>query len=88
MLPFYPGGYNFARSAYYDKIGAVGFAVGKLKIISEVKSNFLQTQVNDFKAVIPGKTLNEVNKIMTDSYDSVTIGIAKNQSSKLSVFKS
>lgn len=42
MLPFYPDGYNFARSAYYDKIGAVGFAVGKIKIISEAKKSFIE----------------------------------------------
>ena len=36
-------------------------------------------ETENFKAVIPGKTLNEVNKILTDSYDSIRIGIAKNQ---------
>lgn len=57
----------------------------KLNVVSvdgfrlALKSNFIQTKVNDFKAVIPGKTLNEVNKIMTDSYDPITIGVAKNQ---------
>ena len=35
--------------------------------------------VNDFKAVIPAKTLNEVNKILADSFDMVKIGISKNQ---------
>ena len=35
--------------------------------------------VNDFKAVIPGKTLNEVNKILSDSFDNIKIGVAKNQ---------
>lgn len=34
---------------------------------------------NDFSAVIPGKTLNEVNKIITDSFDTVKIGVSKNQ---------
>ena len=43
------------------------------------KSCFLQTQSNDFSAVIPGKTLNEVNKIILDSFDKIKIGIAKNQ---------
>lgn len=42
-------------------------------------STYLAEKTNDFKAVIPGKTLNEVNKIITDSFDSVKIGIAKNQ---------
>ena len=42
-------------------------------------SNFLEKQSNDFKAVIPGKTLNEINKILQDSFDHIKIGIAKNQ---------
>lgn len=44
-----------------------------------LKSNFLTTKANDFKAVIPGKTLNEVNKIISDSFDQITIGVSKNQ---------
>ena len=43
------------------------------------KSKFLQESVNDFTAVIPGRTLNEVNKIILDSYDKIKIGVAKNQ---------
>ena len=43
------------------------------------KSNFLQEQANDFKAVIPGKTLNEVNKIILDSFDKIKISVSKNQ---------
>lgn len=39
----------------------------------------LPVQVNDFKAVIPAKSLNEVNKILEDSFESVKIGISKNQ---------
>ena len=35
--------------------------------------------VNDFKAVIPAKTLNEVNKILTDSFETIKIGVSKNQ---------
>ena len=42
-------------------------------------STFLTEKTNNFKAVIPGKTLNEVNKILTDSFDTIKIGIAKNQ---------
>ena len=44
-----------------------------------LRSIFLQNSVNNFNAVIPGKTLNEVNKILTDSFDSVKIGVSKNQ---------
>ena len=39
----------------------------------------LEKQSNDFKAVIPGKTLNEVNKIVTDSFETIKIGVSKNQ---------
>lgn len=39
----------------------------------------LPVPVNDFKAVIPAKTLNEVNKILSDSFENVQIGVAKNQ---------
>ena len=42
-------------------------------------SNTLSSASSDFKAVIPGKTLNEVNKIILDSFDSIKIGVSKNQ---------
>lgn len=44
-----------------------------------LRSIFLNKQSNDFKAVIPGKTLNEVNKIISDSFEPIKIGVAKNQ---------
>ena len=44
-----------------------------------IKSNVLNEKANEFSSVIPGKTLNEVNKIISDSFDSVKIGISKNQ---------
>ena len=43
------------------------------------KSKFLQNKVNNFSAVIPGRTLNEINKILNDSFDMIKIGVAKNQ---------
>ena len=43
------------------------------------KTQYLSTKSNDFYAVIPGKTLNEVNKIIMDSLDNIKIGISKNQ---------
>ena len=42
-------------------------------------SNYLSKQYSDFTAVIPGKTLNEVNKIVTDSFEIIKIGVSKNQ---------
>ena len=44
-----------------------------------LRSMYLPTKSNNFSAVIPGKTLNEVNKILLDSFENVKIGIAKNQ---------
>ncbi len=44
-----------------------------------LRSTVLENQSNNFSAVIPGKTLNEVNKILADSFDMVKIGVAKNQ---------
>lgn len=43
------------------------------------KSSFLANKANDFTAVIPGKTLNELNKIISDSFDMIKIGVSKNQ---------
>ncbi len=44
-----------------------------------LRSVYLTQKTNDFNAVIPGKTLNEVNKILLDSFEPVKIGISKNQ---------
>ena len=44
-----------------------------------LRSVVLDNQTNDFSAVIPGKTLNEVNKILLDSFDTIKIGVSKNQ---------
>ncbi len=42
-------------------------------------STILNNKTNTFSAVIPGKTLNEVNKIILDSFDPIQIGVSKNQ---------
>ena len=42
-------------------------------------SRILTENFNSFSAVIPGKTLNEVNKILVDSFEPIQIGVAKNQ---------
>lgn len=44
-----------------------------------LRSIYLNKQSNDFSAVIPGKTLNEVNKIISDSFEPIKIGVSKNQ---------
>lgn len=44
-----------------------------------LRGTYLQSKSNNFSAVIPGKTLNEVNKILLDTFENVKIGISKNQ---------
>ena len=44
-----------------------------------IKSTELNEVANTFSSVIPGKTLNEVNKIISDSFDTIKIGISRNQ---------
>ena len=44
-----------------------------------LRSIFLTKQTNNFSAVIPGKTLNELNKIITDSFEPIKMGVSKNQ---------
>ncbi len=39
--PAYPGGYDFARYAYFEKVGAVGFAISDIKILKDHKENFI-----------------------------------------------
>lgn len=43
------------------------------------KSKFLTEKTVDFSAVIPGRTLTEINKILVDAFEPIKIGIAKNQ---------
>lgn len=40
MLPTFPDGYPFSRKAYFEKIGAVGFAVSKVSIINKKPPSF------------------------------------------------
>ena len=60
---------------YNNKINVVAIDGSRMGWVC----NNLITETNDFKVVIPGKTLNEVNKIITDSYEEIIIGVSKNQ---------
>ena len=44
-----------------------------------IKNKNITEMPSSFSSVIPGKTLNEVNKIISDSFDTVKIGISRNQ---------
>jgi DNA polymerase-3 subunit beta len=58
---------------------------GKLNVVAvdgyrmAIKSKEIKEKGNDFSCVIPGKTLNEVIKIIDDSFDTIKIGISRNQ---------
>ncbi len=58
---------------------------GKLNVVAvdgyrmAIKSKEIKEHGSDFSCVIPGKTLNEVNKIIDDSFDTIKIGVSRNQ---------
>lgn len=58
-----------------DKVNLVSIDGFRMAFASEA----LLTSNEPFKAVIPGKTLSEINKILGEDGLEVTIGIAKNQ---------
>ncbi|MBE5820026.1 MAG: DNA polymerase III subunit beta [Clostridiales bacterium] len=70
--PIFTGCLFEVRNNTLNVVAVDGFRMGWT-------SNFLDKKTNDFKAVIPGKTLNEVNKIILDSFENIKIGVAKNQ---------
>lgn len=43
------------------------------------KMKKLSKETTDFSAVIPGRTLTELNKIIDDNFDPIKIGVSKNQ---------
>lgn len=58
-----------------DKINLVAIDGFRLAFVTERIYNVNE----EFKAVIPGKTLNEINKILQEDGTEVNIGISKNQ---------
>lgn len=70
--PIFTGCLFETRNNKLNIVAIDGFRMGWV-------SKVLIKETADFKAVIPGKTLNEVNKILNDSFDIIKIGIAKNQ---------
>ncbi|WP_085902095.1 ComEC/Rec2 family competence protein [Kiloniella majae] len=44
--PSIPGGFNYARHAYYQQIGAVGYILGRVKIVEELSSREKQNDFN------------------------------------------
>lgn len=70
--PIFTGCLFEVKNNQLNVVAVDGFRMGWVK-------NSLNKKTNDFSAVIPGKTLNEVNKIIIDSFDNIKIGVSKNQ---------
>lgn len=70
--PIYTGGLFEVENNKLTVVGVDGFRLA-------LKTTFLDTNNKNFKAIIPGKTLSELNKILTESMEIVKIGISKNQ---------
>ena len=51
------------------------YETGKYQCIDVMEETQGKEAVKDFVAVIPGRTLNEINKILLDSFDIVKIGV-------------
>src|SRR5690606_21423232 len=43
--PLLPGAYDFARYAYFDRIGAVGFTLGDIRIIEKAADTGLASHI-------------------------------------------
>ena len=85
MLPFYPNDHNFARSAYYEKVGAVGYAVSKLKILSAKEKNLLQgirsSILKRIKDILPENTSNIVAALVIGEQGGISKNIRDNYTS-------
>jgi len=60
--PVMPGGYDFQRSAFFDRLGAVGYAKGSVRVLEQAPSwrtwlPRLRAQVSErIMAALPGRT--------------------------------
>ena len=70
--PIFTGCLFEVRDNKLNVVAIDGFRMA-LRIIN------LPVPVENFKAVIPAKTLNEINKILSDSFEPIKIGVSKNQ---------
>lgn len=61
--PVYPGAYDFAKKAFYDRIGAVGFAVTDVEVLDtelRIVGNF-QKRMSNLRLVIAEKIRNAID---------------------------
>lgn len=59
MAPYLPDSYNFARDAYFKKIGAVGYSVSEFKVINYDKKSFL-SKINTLRNNIQNRVNTEI----------------------------
>lgn len=55
--PVIPGGYDFARHVFFDKVGAVGYAVSKAEIIEKSQNISFLKKVEHLRQIIIDKIL-------------------------------
>jgi len=84
MQPLRPGGYDFARDMYFQRIGASGYALGAIKIkVAPVEGGFwlrYATIIDDMRdaidkrirAVIPGDNGSIASALITGKRDAIS----------------
>lgn len=80
-----PGAYDFSRQAYFMQIGAVGFALSKVKNYEKNKNqllskigNWRQIIVNDIKSYLPNDEANFTTALMVGDYSSISDELLNN----------
>lgn len=63
-LPAFPNGYDFARGAYFERIGGVGFAISPVEVFKKQQSGFREF-INNLRRKIAGKIMNAVEDKQT-----------------------
>ncbi|WAC48836.1 ComEC/Rec2 family competence protein [Asticcacaulis sp. SL142] len=72
--PFMPGGYDFARAAWFDGLGAVGFVPGKLHIADQTQPPFRLSLLMGLNSLRWTITQNLVNDLTGKFPDGQALG--------------
>jgi competence protein ComEC len=78
MPPYLPDSYDFARDAYFKKIGAVGYSVSDLYVIDNENKNF-RDKLNTFRNNIQ----NRVNQVIGSKEGSIATALMINEYSNI-----
>lgn len=60
LLPATPGGYDFARKAYFEQIGAVGFAISEVKVYKQ-RSTKIRTKINELRRKVSERIQEQID---------------------------